>query len=260
MYSDALGPQWYQCSWLKRFPNWCVQLGKTIRDHFNVLLILILDEWAIFIMNLLEMDSTVVAKLARLHNFFIPTISAITGLYEIFKQPRPTLNNKTKETIGSIYGMPSGDTMCGSIFAVLLFPNYPLLAVLFQLAVMFSRVSIGYHSILQTVVGAVLGIIWAYANVVFPRQVFWFNIVTAILLPLQILFDPNCKNTTPYNFNNYQYWWLGSLGYILFDLLVCSPTSDPTSVEMSGVGVLISMLFQIMGQYIMENGVDLSFV
>ena len=115
--------------------------------------------------------------------FFNSVINII--LKGIFKQPRPSEDKRLfnialkngknflfKNGIPyDFFGMPSGHAQCvfySTFYILFALKNYKLfiLYLLFSLLVLYQRVYFGYHSLLQVIIGSIIGSIFAYVLVI----------------------------------------------------------------------------------------------
>ncbi|EAY20654.1 hypothetical protein TVAG_163500 [Trichomonas vaginalis G3] len=189
----------------------------------------------------------------------------IVGLYLIFKQRRPCFDCEKGCPIGTLYGMPSGDALYGAVIGCYASKKNLLIGIITMLSVCFSRVSKGYHSVLQTIVGASIGISIYFIQIYAGYKFEIFNWLIALFLPLQALFDKNLKIATPKKFDNLHAWLFFDISTLLFDFLLCPPeaynlfANVPITIPASiyYFTVFLSSTFAL---YTIEKGISLSLV
>lgn len=264
-----LGESWHNRCWYKDAPRYVVDLGSTFGRFFNVLNIGDLTTCLI----MLILHTNVKGKeqflegLFFLHRLMLVPLCTIVGLYLIFKQRRPCYNCNTQCCLGCVYGMPSGDSLaagaCGVALSQLCFP----LGLLLIVAIPFSRVVRGYHTVLQTFVGSMFGISSAIALQCLGPKYQIIHWVLAFVLPYLVLFDPNCAKQKKGDIYNLHAWLWSNSGFLFFDILVCAPKSivilpnyDRTKV--ADFAFLLSTVLNIIMRYLALEGwsfyIDLS--
>lgn len=222
-------PRWYNCSWRARAPKYLVSLGMTIRTFFNTIIICFNVEFFAVLTALFDVPHKEIIGpyLQRLHHFVIPPMVTIVGFYTLFKQRRPTLlarNGETKK-FSTYYGMPSGDAMLATFMACMIMESGRKgFAILLILAVCFSRVILGYHSVMQVTVGTLFGFIIYNASLYLGEATFTvINWTCALFLPLLVFFDEKLSKVEKYDYDNLQVWMVVDLPYLTFDMIFCSP-------------------------------------
>ena len=267
-YKHILGEDIFNCSWLIVLPKPLVLLGKTIGEYFDVVKLLISTQLGIlfFQFSHFQYKEVILNGLIKFHHLSIIPMATIVGFYLIFKQRRPTYDLKNKCCIGTFYGMPSGDVIYSTITACFIWPKYPILSCILVLSVMFSRVSRGYHSLAQSIVGFSFGLGFYFIYKILGDYFLPLNWILAFFLPLLVLFDPNLKQARKYDFNNLHSWLFMDAACLIFDYLVCSPTQYsifPKSYSLAQkdvIGLTLSLISNYLGYYVAVNGISLTLV
>jgi len=141
-------------------------------------------------------------KLTALHFLYRCSYALVLDvvLYTVFRQRRPcscSFMGGPSEQVGSVYGMPSGDSMMGALFGAWIWDTREnkLLSrvggVAIMLLVMAERISWGMHSLGQASAGAGMGIVLYYTSSRLPQMLVVFE--TALIIPIGlalILADP----------------------------------------------------------------------
>ena len=277
--------KWYNRSFLQPRGTFLYSLGKAIGEIFDPVIWAIGIEIFIILIDFsFHQDKNVESyKLLHffqgLHHLTLPPLVTIVGLYSIFKEPRP--NPK----IGTIYGMPSGDSIFGGIVSSVgfVYTGFYSFFIVFIL-VSYSRVVKGYHSILQVIVGSLLGIIIGFLYAIpnnpqysisnyFPKNfnnVFtYFNCFFAAFLPLLIFFDKKSYDTSIINsYSNLHQWVIIDFTYVIFDFCFCFPDSFYYSFDeffynhihaRLNIGLFIIFIVHSIGGYMGDN-IVLSFL
>lgn len=260
-YKDVNSPDFFNCCWLARLPTWAVDFGKAIGSMFDVINVTLGFELAIVIAKLANYNhkEQVLAKMFEVHNLVIIPMVTIVGFYMIFRQRRPCFDSEKGCTVGTFYGMPSGDAMYGTIIGCFVARTNLILGIIIAISVSYSRVSKGYHTVLQTIVGSTIGIIaFIFYNCV-SNDYQWINWLLAFVLPLQVFIDPKLKKQIPKNFNNLHAWVFYDISTLTFDVLICAPKKLDLFKEHSpsipvSIYYFTAFLFTTIGTYIVEEG------
>jgi membrane-associated phospholipid phosphatase len=225
---NALGDEWYRCCWLLRIPGWLTAIGSAIAVYFEPVLMSGALEAAIVLNLVLQPErwSELDVFLCRLHNLLIVPTDLLIGLYLVFRQPRPgrIRTSDGYRPFGSIYGMPSGDSLFGALIGTTVFPRNPIFGVIVLFSVAASRVVRGVHSILQVTVGLLFGIAFALLSQWKPIEMqllFWGG---SLLLPGLMYFDLTVIEDAKFGGpNNLFLWYLFGVSTVVFDIVVCAP-------------------------------------
>jgi len=128
-------------------------------------------------------------KISLLHFLYRCCYSLVldVALYTVFRQSRPctcSFNDQKARRIGSVYGMPSGDSMMGALVGAFIWDSsssFELRAagVGIMISVMCERMSWGFHSLAQTMTGSAMGIILHYWS---TRMPLYFTILESMLI------------------------------------------------------------------------------
>jgi hypothetical protein len=97
------------------------------------------------------------STLSEMSHLMVIPMCTIVGLYLVFRQKRPGLITATQRSLGTPYGMPSGDALFSALFATVLFPNHSIVAIVLILSVGAARLIRGYHTVPQFFVGWIFG-------------------------------------------------------------------------------------------------------
>ena len=161
-YCNILGNKWYSRCWRSKASNLSIHCAETVGIFINIIfvgLFLEMIQIALYFMDFDDIEDLQII-FEKIHNLLVVPLCTILGLYMVFKQRRPCGVPTSKEdtiesmkTIGSAYGMPSGDSLTSACFATAFFPYSPIFSLILMILVPFSRVIRGYHSILQVIVG-----------------------------------------------------------------------------------------------------------
>ena len=201
----------------------------TVKLYFNPIIISLALELAFVALHFIDIENkhAIVQALCQFHHFIVPAMVTLVGLYAVFKQRRPGMRlvNGKYVPFGTYYGMPSGDVLMAATLGCLAFENeHRVFGVLLPLAVAFSRVVVGYHSVEQVVVGALFGVgNYEMSKLLNENGFVIVNWILALLLPLIVFFDHNCDCVEKYDFDNLQVWVVIDIGYLTFDILYCAP-------------------------------------
>lgn len=261
-------PKWYNCCWLARAPKYVSSYGFTVRLFFNPILMSLLIENIFVILHFSDFKHKEEMRdvLVDLHHLILLPMVILIGLYTIFKQKRPgqKLVNGKYKMIGTLYGMPSGDSMYGAIICYLLYPKSPLFGVFAWLSVCCSRVLVGYHNIQQVTVGSLFGFLYIFIRNRINREMFViFNWLLATFLPTLVFFDDNLIEVNKFEINNLQLWTVADYSYLTFDVLYCAPEklcllnglTDGMKLFVSFCG---SFFWLVLYQYLLRNGISIS--
>ncbi|EKX42266.1 hypothetical protein GUITHDRAFT_164206, partial [Guillardia theta CCMP2712] len=128
-------------------------------------------------------------KISLLHFLYRCCYSLVldVALYTVFRQSRPctcSYNDEKARRIGSVYGMPSGDSMMGALVGAFIWDSsssFEMTATgaFVTMAVMCERMSWGFHSLGQTMAGSALGIALHYWS---TRTPLYFTILESIFI------------------------------------------------------------------------------
>eukprot|EP00823_Brevimastigomonas_motovehiculus_P005328 TRINITY_DN3910_c3_g1_i1.p1 TRINITY_DN3910_c3_g1~~TRINITY_DN3910_c3_g1_i1.p1 ORF type:complete len:476 (+),score=88.56 TRINITY_DN3910_c3_g1_i1:61-1428(+) len=166
-------------------------------------------------------------SLQLLHRLVVFQFCFVCALYTMFRQHRPcTCDGKQW---GSIYGMPSGDSMVASILASLLLdrpPSHALWARILGFAMIIvipvERVVLGFHTVGQVVTGTLFGLLFHFYSTRVPQ--FFSFIDGPIALVAGFIFTSIDDNVSLYAHamkdNSVRIWFTGSIGFVLFTSLM----------------------------------------
>lgn len=161
-----------------------------------------------------------------LHRASYPLVLGV-GLYAVFRQRRPCFCDGS--SIGSYYGMPSGDAMAGGILAAYLIdkaPFYPVISrisgVLLMICVCFERTILGFHTVGQVITGTSIGFFLHFYSTRVPQWVLLVDIVAQwILSAVALQVDPHLIYG-PNDPNNLWVWFIWGLSFqiiVIFALI-----------------------------------------
>lgn len=265
-YKDILGTDIPNCSWLKRLPYPCVVVGQVIGELFNPVSILIAIEIFIVALHYLDIKNNDIIKqrFIEVHHLCVMPMCGVVGLYMIFKQRRPTYDVQAKRQIGTLYGMPSGDSMLGAILGCYMSENI-FVRVLPMILVSYSRVARGFHSLAQVLIGTLTGVILYVLQKLYGDKLCLFIWLFSFFTPFLVLFDPALKKTEQNDSYNLYGWLFLDLVSLSFDYCVIGPDKYNCFSSLSfGFRFLMFIIFSIItttfGNYICERGVVLSLV
>ena len=168
------------------------------------------------------------------------------------------------ERIGTVYGMPSGDSMHAAIICYLLFKKEPIFSVLLWLSVCCSRVLVGYHNVLQVIAGSFIGFLYMVVRDALDENIFVIgNWILAALLPLLAFTDRNLVEVKKCDYDNIQLWVIVDNAYLSFDIIYCAPESLKIFKELSDGWLLIlaasvAFFWNFLYQYLYINGISIS--
>ncbi|KAJ5073709.1 hypothetical protein M0811_08546 [Anaeramoeba ignava] len=152
-------------------------------------------------------------------------------LYSIFRQRRPCKCESNGDGIytpvGSIYGMPSGDSLTAALIGTFLIEQAPImpiisriLGVLVFIFVMFERVILGYHSLGQVISGASLGVALHFYSTRLPQYVtFIDNFLQLVFGAIFLRLDPSLR-FGKYDDNNLFGWLFDGYAFIIFESIL----------------------------------------
>jgi len=226
-FCNTINNKWHSRCWMGSMPNYLLDFGITIGCFFDVVRILFTIEFFIVFLHFsgFKHTSLLISKMNDFHHLIIIPMCAIVGVYLVFKQKRPCFSIKDNQQIGTLYGMPSGDALFSSLVACCSWKTNNIFSVLLVLCVCFSRVTRGYHSILQTIMGSLIGILIFYIRIISGDCFIYFNWVFTFLLPLLVLFDRDLKEQRGTGSNNLYTWLVQDYLALFFDILICGPDS-----------------------------------
>jgi membrane-associated phospholipid phosphatase len=221
---DAIGPEWWNCCWLTRAPKWLVALGEATAVFFNPL---VMND-VVFSIALLNCVVDWPCKealreiLAICHNQMVVQMVGLIGLYVLFGQKRPGIDPVTRKALGTPYGMPSGDAMLAGVIGAGLIYKRPVFASLVTILVCGSRVLRGYHSILQVLFGALIGVGLSLGYFFIGASFHLFCLIVSLFLPFVVYFDKSLVgHAIPQNVHNLYAWTLGGLSVLVTDVVLC---------------------------------------
>ncbi|KAJ5076068.1 hypothetical protein M0811_06930 [Anaeramoeba ignava] len=153
-------------------------------------------------------------------------------LYTVFRQRRPCIcdieGTGEFSPVGSIYGMPSGDSMTGGLLGSFLFDEaiyFPILSrivgVVILILAMIERVTLGFHSVGQVVTGGSLGVALYFYSTRVPQ--YWtliFDSVFQLVAAIPLLKADSALTYQKDDPNNMYCWILQGFSYLIFDVLV----------------------------------------
>lgn len=274
-YCDILGHKWYNRCWRSYSPDILIHCAEVVGIFINILYLGLFTEViqiALYFMSFDNIDELQII-FEKIHNLFVVPLCTILGLYMIFKQRRPCgmpankddTNIETMKTIGSIYGMPSGDSLTSGCFAVALYSYSPIMACVLLVIVPFSRIIRGFHSILQVFVGTLFGIIYGICIIYGGIKFCIINWVLGATLPFLTLFDKNMKHQRKYDPNNFVSWMFSNIGMCIFDFLTSAPRgSDPFEQygkqKMSIIAIIITTILRVIQFIGADAGWSFTFV
>eukprot|EP00802_Teleaulax_amphioxeia_P012638 Tamp_12681.p1 GENE.Tamp_12681~~Tamp_12681.p1 ORF type:complete len:395 (+),score=34.28 Tamp_12681:437-1621(+) len=144
-------------------------------------------------------------KVSALHFLYRISYSQVLDvmLYTVFQQRRPcacSWAGGPYQQVGSTYGMPSGDSMAGALFAAWLWDcaatsarasrtqtvTTRFAALILGTSVMLERMSWGWHSLAQTSTGASMGVLLYFWSTRAP--LYMCIVETIVLLPTSFFF------------------------------------------------------------------------
>ena len=267
-YKHVLGENIFNCSWFIILPKPLVLLGQTIGEYFDVVKLLNAIELGILLLQFshFQYRDVLLDGLYKYHHLSIIPMTTIVGFYLIFKQRRPTYDVKNKCPIGTYYGMPSGDVLYATLTACFIWQKLPILSVLVVLSIVFSRISRGYHTLAQSIVGFSFGIGFYFLYDILGDYFHPLNWILAFFLQLLVLFDPNLKKVRKYDFNNLHSWLFMDAAGLIFDFLLCAPQKYSIFpigfplIKKTIVGMLCAITSNFIGYYIAVNGISLTLV
>ena len=266
-YRDVLGTNIFNCCWMIRLPAWAVRIGKVIGNYFDVVKFLLTVQIVIITLNFSDFTykDELIAMLESFHHLCIVPMCTIVGLYMIFKQRRPCYDTKTQCQIGTLYGMPSGDALFSAFVGCYIAQKNVLLGVLFTLCVCFSRISRGYHTLLQVIVGSSFGVSIFFISRLFGDSFVLVNWIVSLFLPLLALFEPKLKEARKFDANNMHAWLFLDFPCVIFDFIICPPEKYDLFKEMKfeyklSIHAALWILLNFIGYYISVNGISLSIV
>jgi len=199
---------------------------------FSVCLLLVLP-WLVLekkpssrsIQRFTQIQINILNFLHRLSYALILTLA----LYALFKQHSPCRCPAEKEMkyIGSIYGMPSGEAIAAGLLSGYLLDEgkywsiraYIVGALLIAWVCM-ERIVMGYASLGQVIVGALVGVMLHIYSVRVPQYAIFIDaIVETIFAFFLLYFDPTLSYF-PHDPNNLNSWLIWGIAFELFTLLM----------------------------------------
>eukprot|EP00696_Hemimastix_kukwesjijk_P003092 gnl/Hemi2/13774_TR4685_c0_g1_i1.p1 gnl/Hemi2/13774_TR4685_c0_g1~~gnl/Hemi2/13774_TR4685_c0_g1_i1.p1 ORF type:complete len:360 (-),score=104.69 gnl/Hemi2/13774_TR4685_c0_g1_i1:118-1197(-) len=155
------------------------------------------------------------------------------GLYTVFRQHRPCQCrdsiDKPYTQLWSVYGMPSGDAMCGAIVGAFLFEKTfrnrawgAVAAAVVMICKMSERLILGYHTLGQVITGSVIGLtLHVYSTRVPQYMVFVDTVLSIILLIGGIGLDGEARERMwTAGGNDLFSWGLWGMGIQLFTCMM----------------------------------------
>lgn len=279
---------WYNRSFLAKNGGFLYYFCLTVGQIFNPVMWAMSTEILIVIFSLIANSSKIENKelfliptlntLKDFHHLYLPSLTTIVGLYAIFKQRRP------EPKIGTIYGMPSGDSLFGGIISSVsyVFTESIWCFIIFFL-ISLSRVLKGYHTIGQVTFGSVLGLSIGFLYTIpknptfmlnkyypknFNNNFIIINWLLAFFLPPIIFFDKNTCDPSKINpGSNLHQWVFMDAIYLVFDGIICFPDSFYENFDSTFnifpnlrlmIGVFFVIVFLTIGNY-MGDKIVISF-
>lgn len=267
-YRDAIpNAKWYNCSLIVRAPKYLICLGEAIKFFFNPILMSLFLETLFIVLYFCDFKHSeeIHSYLCELHHLILPPMVQIVGLYGIFRQRRPTRKyvNGVYYNLGTIYGMPSGDAFYAGVICHLLFKKAPIFSILLIICICFSRTIVGYHTILQVLVGVSAGILLCFAKDLIPHLTFIrLNWWLSSYLPLIIFFDKMFETVDVGDYNNLQIWVVIDSAYIAFDYFYCAPKELMIFPELSNgcrlsISIFLVLFFHVLSTFLYMNGISI---
>lgn len=265
-YRDILGTNVLNFSWIRRLPHPLVVLGEFFGEIFDPVLILILIESLIITLHYLDIENKYIIKqkLVRIHHLCVMPMCGVVGLYMIFKQRRPTYDIYTERQIGSVYGMPSGDSMFCAILACCMSGSI-YRKIIPMIIVSYSRIARGYHSLAQVFAGTLTGIALHILQSIYDDGICPYIWLFSFFSPFLVLFDPVLKKTEPMDYYNLYGWLFIDMVSLIFDYIVVGPDEYnifsfiPFDLRVL-LFIILSIITTTIGTYICREGVILSLV
>eukprot|EP01080_Neovahlkampfia_damariscottae_P007642 gene7642-11964_t len=107
-------------------------------------------------------------------------------LYTVFRQRRPCScigENGEYEHLGSSYGLPSGDVLNATLFSIFFIEIFgkkriipQLFAFVLLIFIIVERMTLGFHSLFQTLSGSFLGIILHFYTINVPQYFIFIDL------------------------------------------------------------------------------------
>lgn len=216
--------RWYSRCLAIGVPKYVHAFAETIHTILNPIIASLSLEVALIALNFIDIKNKEQIKdhLCHLHHHILTPMVTLVGFYAVFKQKRPCMRKSSGRIISTYYGMPSGDAMFATLVACALFKQVPIFALFICVATSFSRVALGYHSIIQVAVGILFGII-LFTMDHLEHAFLIMNWILAAFLPLAVFFDPKLDIVEKYDWYNLQVWVIVDASYLVFDLFYCAP-------------------------------------
>jgi membrane-associated phospholipid phosphatase len=259
--------RWYNRCWRVGAPPALVGLANTIKLFFNPIILSLGCELLSFFFyhSNFSKKTEIQLQLMKMHHFVIPPMVTLVGLYVLFKRRRPGLvvTDDTSTSLGSFYGMPSGDVMLFTIIGAAVGEHgRPICGAVIPFIVSLERLLLGLHDITQVVVGMLFGFViyraFCAINEVWAIVINW---VLAFFLPLTVFFDPELKDVRKGDFDNLQGWAIIDMGYLWFDVIYCAPPElrifGDQGIRLT-VAVVGAILWHVAYYYQSLNGISLS--
>lgn len=262
------GAKWYNCCWLAHIPQWVACYGFAVRRLFDPMLLIAALElgFALLLIAGAEHADEAREAMARLHNIVLGPMVTVVGLYAVFKQRRPGMRlvDGKYVRIGTVYGMPSGDSMLAAVLCCVMFGRAPRTAVFLWLSVCASRLLVGFHDFTQVTAGSAFGFAYmALRRAVGERAFTVLNWASAGLVPLLAFLDKELAEVQKYDYYNIQLWVIVDISYLCFDIIYCAPEGLRMFAGLSEgwrltVAFACSWCWMIAYQYCYRNGISIS--
>jgi hypothetical protein len=267
LLKNAIGSRWYHCCWRLYVPKWLLPFGEVVSRLFAPLLLLDLAQ-VLIALNIL-IDSTIQADihaiLIEVYHLILVPMATIIGLWQIFHQIRPGVVIASGLSLGTPYGMPSGDSLMCAMLSTILIRDHPGFAITLVLSVGAARLVRGLHTVPQVLAGWTFGAGVAFLWRTVDSFVAW-NWAVALFLPMLAWFDPYLNGrTVPGNFNSPTVWCIDNFATIAFDVIVCPPPRFDYFAFLSMRGrliaaVVIKLVLTPLAELLMKKGITISFV
>jgi hypothetical protein len=267
LLSNAIGSRWYNCCWRIYLPKWLLPFGEVVCHLYPPLVLTDLTEVLISLNILIAspIQAQVQAVLFEIFHLILIPMVTIVGLYSLFRGKRPGLVTATGQSLGTPYGMPSGDSLMCAIAAAAIFRSHRAFAIVLLLSVGAARLVRGYHTVPQVLVGWLCGTVAFFLWRSIDSFVLW-NWLVALFLPLLAWFDPYLKGrTVPGSVDSPTVWCIGDFATLAFDVIVCPPPRFDcfSFLSMRGrlvVAGLLKLVLTPTTQVLMKKGITISFV
>jgi membrane-associated phospholipid phosphatase len=261
--TNAFGPRWFECCWRIYTPRWLLPFGELVTDLLNPILVNEILE--LFIVANFLVPSPHQRDVAALHRVALVPMVTFVGLYLVFRRRRPGVVAATGRTLGTAYGMPSGDSILAAVAAAAIFPSSRAFALLVAASVGASRLVRGFHTVPQVAAGLLIGAAIAWLAASAGNAFVVANWLCAALLPPLAWFDRAQKDVRPGDFGNVTIWVIWNFPTLLFDVIVCAPDgADILGAAPIGARLVVvlatRLLLKVVGFRLMKAGKVISFV